>query len=302
MRRAETSSYAHRTRKPILTRGWGYCADITRVIGLRAEEEFARTLMSNALGVPVVQHDDNSEPGMYDLDVLHRDGPAGAAEVTAAADPESISFWRAIDSGERWIEPSLKGGWAVRALPSARAKELRRTLPSFLSSLEVAGIRHLGDGRRVNARLEQVASSLKIISAFQGGTDFPGSIYVIPEFPSERTGGWLADTGNALAEWLGEFLASSKCSDVRRKLADSGAPERHAFIFFPGFDSEAPFSVTDLLAIDDALLPEVDPVLPPEVTHAWAASSWSTGNCVWWSPEKGWAAIAKPALAARTSD
>jgi hypothetical protein len=176
-------------------------------------------------------------------------------------------------------------------------KELRRTLPSFLSSLEVAGIRHLGDNLRVNPRIEQAASSLGIVSAFQGGTDFPGSIYVTPEFPFERTGGWLADTGDALAEWLGEFLASSKCSDVRRKLADSGASERHAFIFLPGLDSEAPFSVTDLLARDDAPLPEVDPVLPAEVTHVWAASSWSTGNCVLWSPEKGWAAIAKPAPA-----
>jgi hypothetical protein len=103
----------------------------------------------------------------------------------------------------------------------------------------------------------------------------------------ERVGGYSPDTGDALAEWLGEFLNDPDRADVRRKLRESGAVEKHAFVIAAGF-APVPFSVTDLLLRDDAPLPTTDPTLPSEVSHVWAASSWATGAVFSWSPSSGW--------------
>jgi hypothetical protein len=266
--------------------------NIPKVRPLSPEEEWARSVISQTLAVPVRQHDDGSEPAMYDFDILYPDRPAGAAEVTAAADPEAIEFWSAMNAGERWQEPTLAGGWAVTMPPSARARRLRELLPSFLSSLEVAGVRDFRVGESGNPRADQVARALGVATARQSDTDFPGSIYVLLELPPEKTGGWVADTGDACAEWLGDFLSGPGRADLRRKLGQSNAAETHAFVFLPGL-SDAPFSVTDLLMRDDAPLPLADPVLPSEITHVWAASGWTTGRGFRWSRGDGWASFEK---------
>lgn len=96
---------------------------------LRPEEQWARSVISRALGVPVVQHDDGSLPGMHDLDITYGDRPPRAVEVTAAADGEAIALWNLLNGqDERWVEPALAGGWLVSLLPTARAKRVRKEL------------------------------------------------------------------------------------------------------------------------------------------------------------------------------
>jgi hypothetical protein len=97
---------------------------------------------------------------------------------------------------------------------------------------------------------------------------------------------------NAVAEWIGAFLADDKRARVRRKLASSGASERHAFVVVIGF-SDLDFSITEPLTRDDPPLPSVDPGLPAEVTHVWVASTWSAGAVFRWSEATGWAVFAK---------
>jgi hypothetical protein len=135
--------------------------------------------------------------------------------------------------------------------------------------------------------LAQVAGELGVVGAGQHGTDFPGSVYVTIELPTERAGGFVSVTGDALAIWVGEFLREPEQRDVLDKLSRSCRSDRHAFIFFPGF-AAAPFSVTDLLMRNGAPLPLVDPDLPDEVTHVWLASSWAAGRGFRWDPERGW--------------
>ena len=131
-----------------------------------------------------------------------------------------------------------------------------------------------------------------IRSVRQLPTDFPGSIYVMIDLPSERTGGMVPHNGDPLAEWLGEFLSGDELGDVRGKLDRSGLAERHAVVFVPGL-SIAPFPVVDLLFGSDAPHPEVAPSLPEEITHVWAFSSWTSGQAFHWSPSNGWTAFAK---------
>lgn len=246
-------------------------------------------MMTRALGVPVDQHDDGSEEGMHDLTFRHEDGRTAAVEITAAADGESIALWKLMNNrDERWIERDLVGGWAVGLLPSARAKDLRRTLPGLLRDLEQRGITALDLDLAESASAER----LGVVSARQSGTSFPGSIYITIDLPSERSGGVVPSTGDCLSSWVADFLSEDGQRDVLAKLGRSGLEERHAFVLLPGF-AVAPFAVIDLLLRDDAPLPTVDPILPSEVTHVWVASTWSSGCGFRWSAAERWDSFRK---------
>lgn len=255
---------------------------------LRPEEEWARQLIARALGRPVEQHDDGSKPGMHDLDVI-QEADRSAVEVTMAADAESTEVWNIMNgTGGRWQVPGIEGGWMVSITPSARAKRLITELPGLLGRLENEGLTGLlRRNSRQRSPLRALAESLGIVSAFKGGTSFPGSIYVTLDLPAERTGGYAAQNGNALAEWIGQFLGADARADVRRKLAASGYEERHAFVILPPL-ADAPFSVTEVLLRDDAPLPTIPPDLPKEVTHVWVVSGWSGGYGIRWTAQGGW--------------
>jgi hypothetical protein len=180
----------------------------------------------------------------------------------------------------------------VHVLPNARWKLLRPELPELLLSFEQAGIRRIRGG--LGGPSEELARGLEVTDAFQGGTQFPGSIYVHTELPPDRATGFVPTNGDALAEWLSEFLRSPARADVRRKLALSGAAETHVFVIVPGHVAEAPFAVLDLVMCDDSPLPEVDPVCPGEITDVWAATGASTGTCFRWSRSLGWLRFKKP--------
>lgn len=111
---------------------------------------------------------------------------------------------------------------------------------------------------------------MRVDSAAQYGTDYPGTIYLTIELPRERRGGMVAESGDALSPWVGRHLRNHQ--DVLEKLRRSGAEERHAFIILPGF-STAPFTVADLFMRHEPPLPTSAPDLPPEVTHAWVVST-----------------------------
>jgi hypothetical protein len=93
-------------------------------------------------GALVTTHDDGSQPSMYDLRISYRDGRFGAVQVTAAAHPEALALWRHIGGG-RWIEPSLRGGWAISLTPTANYKRLKAELPTLLLQLESKGVTDL---------------------------------------------------------------------------------------------------------------------------------------------------------------
>ncbi|MFI5849361.1 hypothetical protein ACIA8B_14830 [Micromonospora chalcea] len=260
---------------------------------LRGEERWVKACIEAMLrDAEVKQHDDGSKPGMHDLDLIRTGRQFGAVEITSAADPESIPLWKLINKGQRWIEPQLAGGWFVSLLPSARGKRVRAELPSLLAELERLGITEVSSRRRPLHPVAQQLDALGVVTAGQGGTQFPGSIYPTIQLPDEKSGGMVADTGDALASWFSDWLPEPDQADNLQKLARSGAPERHLFVLFPGFTT-APFPVVDLLLRNGAPLPTVPPTLPPEVTHIWAMSTWDSGDGFRWSPTEGWSRFQK---------
>ncbi len=244
--------------------------------------------MAAALGLPVLQHDDGSSERQHDLEVIGPDGTSSPVEVTAAADGESIALWKLMNgTAGRWIDPGICGGWFVGLLPGARAKRLRRELPGLLAMLEELGATSLDPRPWGRHDLEVIGMELGIEHAQQSATGFPGSIYITVVQPNEQRGGFVPDSGDALAEWIGGFLGDARRRDVLQKLAATGAEDRHAFVLVPGF-STAPFEVIDLTMRDGAPAPRVDPELPPAVTDVWVASSWLSGHCFHWSHGSGW--------------
>ena len=258
---------------------------------LRGEEKVAAATIAATLGLEVKQHDDGRRAGMHDLDILEPGGSTAAVEVTAAADADSIQLWKLVNGGdERWIVPTLRGGWMVALDPTARARRLLNELPDLLHELERRNIATIPRSGRNEApgSIEQRARRLGIVSGDRSPTDFPGSIYLTIERAPERTGGIVDNSGSAVPTWVHNFLLDPHQADVLLKLARSRAQERHAFILIPGF-SIAPFGVTDMLWRDHSeAVPTRDPQLPPQVTHIWLMSFWTIGSGLRWSPGRGW--------------
>ena len=76
------------------------------------------------------------------------------------------------------------------------------------------------------------------------------------------------------------------------KLARPGAPVRHLFALFPGFNP-APITVNDLLIAPDAPIPTIAPVPPPEVTKAFGREHLEQCRWLQWSPVTGWTRFIK---------
>lgn len=105
---------------------------------IRAEEEWARRIISGALEAEVQIHDTGASSRMYDLEISYADGSRAAAEVVAAADPESISLWRVMNDGsaDRWQVDGLVGGWSASLDPDARGRRVLAELPGICRRLE----------------------------------------------------------------------------------------------------------------------------------------------------------------------
>jgi hypothetical protein len=209
--------------------------------------------------VPVEVHDDGSMPSMHDLDIRYTDRATGAVEVTAAGDPILIETWKHATGGGRWIVDGIAGGWAVVVAPGTIVKRLRAGLPELLRTFESEGIKQsMREVWREPGPRDEEGRALGILHLFQGGTDFPGSVYVTVDPGIERSGGAVPTEGRPLLDWLAEWLARPDQAHNLAKLAASGADERHLFMILPGF-AEALFAVTDLLMRERRSAPGLGP-------------------------------------------
>ena len=231
---------------------------------------------------------------MYDLKIVYPDRSIGAVEVTAATDGTRIGLWREVRKRSLIRqELDLIGGWLVRVVRSARARDLDRHMVGLLRQLEHDGRTAVRGVKGSTDPLEALAASLGVIEAVQSATDRRGSIYVMPPEDSvEQMGGYAPPTGDPLAVWLGDWTNEPSRSDNVYKLRSADATERHLFILVPGFTA-APFTVIDLLFSPGAPVPTIPPPLPAGVTHVWVMSTWDSGDGFRWSPDTSWTRFRK---------
>lgn len=98
---------------------------------IRGDERWAADCIRLAIpGIDVCHHDDGTQPGMHDLDLVRGAERFGAVDITAVVDREATELSKLLNrSGQRWIAPGLAGGWAVTLTSAAQAKSLWLALP-----------------------------------------------------------------------------------------------------------------------------------------------------------------------------
>ena len=242
------------------------------------------------LGVEVVLHDDQSEPGMYDLRAELGGGRFAAIEVTAAEDERRAADFGAL-AGERSLvqAPQLKSGWVVSLCEDAKVSEVRRQAPTLLSEIERTGATELtvGRGWSDNSEVEDLRERLAacgIDAVHQHQAVGPGVIRML----GAAYATWLSMDPDDVVTFVESFI-ESRPSDVA-KLGRSNADERHIFIW-SGVFSTAERELR-ALALDVSDLPTRAPRLPLEVTHVWVAGeSARPSRIVHWSPTSGWVEV-----------
>jgi hypothetical protein len=101
------------------------------------------------------------------------------------------------------------------------------------ADLEASRIPRYASTAPTSSAFEQRAEALGIAWARQGGTACPEAIYPMIDLPLEKSTTWAADTGDAFAKWLGDYLGTPEQADVVQKLNASGLPDQHAFVIVP---------------------------------------------------------------------
>jgi hypothetical protein len=273
---------------------------------VREDEEIARRLVEVVLGVPVRQYDTNSGQSVPDLRISYPDGRRGYVEVFG--DP-AREEWRELSSvvRRRSGESStlaLRGckyDWWVYITLETEVKELAVRLPDLLRQLDQAG--ELFEQRiDPTLRKRNLASPVGAVvirelrvERIVAGPPAQGEAAVHLVLPNV-SGPADVDSGR-LIDWSAQLLRSPATEDVRRKLAETDAEERHAFVI-AGWGSE--WAVLHALSPEaGTVLPDRAPELPPEVTHLWLLGKAPADRLITWSPACGWADYHQRARSAR---
>ncbi|HEX6908915.1 MAG TPA: hypothetical protein VF142_00890 [Longimicrobium sp.] len=250
---------------------------------MRNSEVAARRIIEKEIGLPVVQHDDNSESGMYDLRIGAKHSPVIAIECVGAVDPVLTETWN-IGPAKGPFQLPVPGDWEIIVIPGASVRKIKKRLSPILHEMVERNLVEV-DADYVRNRDERhiiyQLRTLGICGASCFRTPGIGQIHL----GMEGTGGPIDSTGASIPGWIEEFLRHPERADVLLKLNRSGATENHVFVHveFGG----APWSVQSYLLEAIKHLPEAAPDLPAPVTGVWVASTQGRYG-VRWTNSKWW--------------
>ncbi|MGY1829297.1 hypothetical protein ACI8AA_02585 [Geodermatophilus sp. SYSU D01180] len=259
----------------------------------RPEEDLARTVIEQTLGLPVELNDTCGRQGAWDFTI----NPAGepqALEVVRYLDPKSIRNAAASKrymSGEVRIA-GLRRVWQLYVDDNGRHpnySRLKRQLRAPLLAAEAAGSTEIEAYDRWTLSkpiVQPIAAALAELNLVRAwaldapSPDLEGQVWVV--------------TGRSFSTGLGsepglleleEYLSSAEIEDVRGKLASSGMARRHAFVWLHSTGAASSWRLFG--KADESELPGRPPRLPDEITDVW----WLSGGRGWrWSPD-GWSEL-----------
>jgi hypothetical protein len=171
--------------------------------------------------------------------------------------------------------------WMVHVGPDAVIGRILPVLPAFLADLEQAGTTDLSRNRYYGPLMHERLRSLHISSciALQPTASHPPGFYIYPE----ATGAWVGD-GEEIRLFCQEFLGDPAQADVLRKLATSGAHERHAVVIA----THGQLSLHT--AVDLRLTPSQAPDLDRCIDWLWVIASQNLpARGCYWTRQQGWA-------------
>jgi len=258
-------------------------------------EAAAARVVSRLTGQRVVIQDDNSSQGIPDLRIGYVDRRSAVVEVVADMDQEYGATYSALLRWGRGIpaQISVAGSgrmwWAVLS-SGANVKVLQKRLPAVMTQLaETLGDEAPGqltplEDITLRTRPEFALLTSLGIAELGSRPLGPGEEAVINLTPPRTYGSddvsWLQ-----VLEWISSCLNGLKMQDVREKLSQSNADERHVFL---AATFTSPWAAYYGLADGLEGLPPQPPALPPEITHLWLWTVPPTGRCLAWFPDRGW--------------
>jgi hypothetical protein len=250
-------------------------------------EYMAARVVARLTGERVVIQDDNSVQSMADVRIEYADRPTAFMEIVSDVDPDYAQLNQLVFRDQEMAAPSLGRIWYITVSKSAKLKSLKRALETFLRRLEGAGVFLeivQPDGSLARSSVEELRhlnglGVVQLCSRLPQPDEEP-KILLYPQ----GVGGPAEQDWPALITWLADFLSAPGRADVRKKLEETGAVERHAFV---GLPLGKEWSAFHSLHVQYGGLPDQPPVLPPEVTHVWV---WAQpfGRCIAWFPDRGW--------------
>jgi len=153
---------------------------------------------------------------MPDIRIDYADKPPGYVEVVVDIEPSyaavAAQIWKPFNP------LSADMTWKVHVTGQANLKQLQQKLPKILGNLQ-----HPPEPL---AEQEIARMGVTVLEPWTPGPNRPAGIYLAPE----GIRGSAALLWKPLLEWIKTLLESDGVADVRKKLAATGAAERHAFI------------------------------------------------------------------------
>ena len=176
--------------------------------------------------------------------------------------------------------------WTIHVMPDARLRKLHPLVPSFLAQLEFLRVEILDRNRYYGDEIHRALQTLRIRSCMSHPPTarHPPGFYLLPD----AWASWVGD-GEDIRRYGETFLADAAQADVLRKLAQSGADERHAVIVVTtGQLGPHP-------AVDMRLLPSSPPQIHDCIDWLWIiASQAPPAQGCYWSRDGGWVTAALP--------
>jgi hypothetical protein len=248
-------------------------------------EMAAARVVARLTGERVVLQDDNTRSGMPDLRIELTDRPPAFVEVVTDIDREYSALVQAVRGHQEIPARELDRAWYVTLDSRAQIRDLAPQLVNRLAHLQRLGIAFdtirmpsLPDHDELAVRELEQLGVIELASAPAPAGQGKVMLYC------EGTGGPTAVDWVGFDEWLTSYLASDPLADVRRKLAASGATERHVFV---GASFTTPWAAYHALSDERTTMPPSAPRLPAEITHAWIWA-FPIGGCLVWYPDLGW--------------
>jgi hypothetical protein len=207
--------------------------------------------------------------GEYDFDLEYSDGTKAVLEVTVSTD-EAAEGTAAAIRNSRHGGPFVSRGscahdWYVHPVPGASINRIRAEVSTFLAAIEAEG------RQEFNAWTDSVESPGVLAIVRELGVE-QGTVM---KWKSPGIGIALPGDGGLVEPELVNTAVEREASkrDNRRKLGAAPAGEKHLFVYITTTNHVV------WVAVRDGPPPEIGPVLPPEVTHAWVAA-WA-GDGAW---------------------
>lgn len=255
----------------------------------RPNEADAKKIVERIMRVGLVHADTHGG-----VDYLSPDGTV-ALEVTAVTDGARRGARRALRKSEEQgaTKELLQSCWIVFAADTQPGmKTFVQRVHPLIAELELAGETSFDDQRGALHVIQQRELSHIYLPLLEAGveralfaphepnSDDPDHLHRI--FVSTGSGG----TANGSEDALERLLAAlSEKDDNSRKLAASGAEQRHLFVWI---DDDTPFNIARPLSHESPNwaatgwgLPTSGPALDPAVTHLWVLHERSRLGWLW---------------------